>query len=157
LDEFAIAKNLTFSGKGITPAIAASSLIGRKDAVKQTANNVGHEYANGILPFWIRVTREYYVKGNENFDRAKRKAQTGNWDEAAEIWKKETMNNNSSIAGRACYNMAIINEINGNLEAAISWAQKAYEDHNDKLGLQYVKVLRDRQARNNTLKRQQEF
>ncbi|HOX83634.1 MAG TPA: DUF6340 family protein [Chryseolinea sp.] len=157
LDEHAITKSLTFMGKGINPAVAAAGLIGRKDAVKQTANNVGHEYASGILPYRIRVRREYYVKGSNNFVIAKRRAQTGNWDSAAELWKKETDNKKNSVAGMACYNMAIINEINGELDEAIVWAQKSYEDYNNKLALDYVRILRNRKARAETLKRQQEY
>ncbi len=157
LDEHAINKSLTFTGKGINPAVAAAGLIGRKDAVKQTANNVGHEYANGLLPYRIRVRREYYVKGSNNFVIAKRRAQTGNWDSAAELWKQETTNKKNSVAGMACYNMAIINEINGELDEAITWAQKSYEDYNNKLALEYVRILRNRKARAETLKRQGEY
>ncbi len=157
LDEHAIAKGLTFTGKGINPVVAAAGLIGRKDAVKQTANNVGHEYAIGILPIWRRVQREYYVKGSDNFVIAKRKAQTGNWDDAAELWKKETTSSKSSVAGSACYNMAIINEINGELDEAISWAQKAYEDYDNKLALEYVRILKNRQVRTDHLKRQENY
>jgi hypothetical protein len=157
IDEFAISKNLNFTGKGISPGLALSGLIGRKDAVKQTANNVGHQYASSILPYWIRVTRDYYVKGSNNFVIGKRRAQTGHWDEAAELWKKETTNSNGKIAGMACYNMAIINEINGELDEAISWAQKSYEDYNNKLALKYVNILRNRKSRVNTLNRQQEY
>ena len=157
LDEHSIAKGLTFTGKGINPVVAAAGLIGRKDAVKQTANNVGHEYASSILPIWVRVQREYYVKGSDSFVIAKRKAQTGNWDDAAALWKKETASSKSSVAGSACYNMAIINEINGDLEEAISWAQKAYEDYNNKLALDYVRILKNRQARSSHLKRQEAY
>jgi hypothetical protein len=157
IDEYTIGKTLNFAGNGITPALALQGLIGRKDAVKQAANSAGHEYAAGILPFWIRVTRDYYVKGTNNFAIAKRKAQTGNWDDAAKLWEKETTNNDRKIAGMACYNMAIINEINGDLDAAINWAQKSYEDYNNKLALKYVNILRNRKARVNTLKRQQEY
>lgn len=156
LDEYSTSQSLTFSGKGINPVVAAEGLLGRKDAVKQTANNAGHQYAQGILPYSIRVTRDYYVKGSNNFERAKRKAQTGNWDEAGKLWEKETTNSNDKIAGRACYNMAIINEINGELDTAISWAQKAYEDYNNTLALNYVKILRNRRVRVDRLRTQQE-
>ena len=37
--------------------------------------------------------------------------------------------------------MAIINEINGDLESALKWAQKSYEDTNNKLALRYVRIL----------------
>ena len=157
LDEFPITKSLTFSGRGINPVAAAAGLIGRKDAVKQTANAAGHEYGASISPRWIRVSRDYYVKGNDALERAKRKAQTSNWDEAASIWEQETKNSDNKIAGRATYNMAIISEINGELEAAIGYAQKAYEDYRDKLALRYVRILRDRQYMRETVKRQQDF
>ena len=36
--------------------------------------------------------------------------------------KKETSSKDEKVAGRAYYNMAIANEINGDLESAIDWA-----------------------------------
>jgi hypothetical protein len=156
IDEYTIGKTLNFSGKGITPALALEGLIGRKDAVKQAGNAAGHQYAITILPYWTRVTRDYYVRGTYNFKIAQRKARTGNWDEAAQLWEKETNNGKRKVAGRACYNMAIINEINGDLDAAIGWAQKSYENYNIRLALRYVNILRNRKARTNVL-RQQEY
>lgn len=148
LDESHISKELQFSGSGINPVAAAAALVEKKEAVKQAANAAGHLYATKIDPYWIRVTRDYFVRGNENFHIAKRKAQTGNWDEAGDIWKKETNSPKRKAAGRACYNMAIINEINGDLESAIQWAQKAYEDYRIRIALQYVNILRTRKANN---------
>jgi len=151
LDEWNISKDLQFSGNGINPVAAAGALIGKKEAVIQVSNIAGHIYASRIDPFWIRVNRDYFVKGSDNLAMAKRKAQTGNWDEAGELWKKETNSYNRKVAGRACYNMAIINEINGNIDEAISWAQKAYENYNVKIALRYVNILRNRKASNELL------
>jgi hypothetical protein len=155
LDEFPVAKDITFSGRGINPAAAAAALINRKEAVKDVSTQAGQYYANRLIPYRIRVTRDYYVKGTDNFRTARRKAQTGNWDGAAEIWKKETTNPSSTVAGRACYNMAIICEINGQLDLGIKWAQKAYEEHNNRLALNYIRILKNRQASNELLKQQQ--
>ena len=151
VDEYAMNESINTFGKGINPAKAFSAITGRKDAIKNTGNMMGKNYATRIIPFWIRVTRDYYVKGNENFKIAKRRAQTGNWDGAAELWQKETTNSSSKVAERACYNMAIINEINGDLDKAIQWAQKSYEDYNNKLALQYLNILKNRKAKNNEL------
>ncbi|QHS61143.1 DUF6340 family protein [Chitinophaga agri] len=156
LDEYPITKDLQLSGKGINPVAAAGAIINRKDAVKDISRKAGQEYALRIIPYWIRVNRDYYVKGTDNFSIAKRKAQTGNWDGAAELWKKETTSTSSKIAGRACYNMAIICEINGQLDLAIEWAQKAYENYNNKLALRYVNILKNRKERNNLLQYQQQ-
>lgn len=156
LDQFSISKSLTFTGKGINPVVAASALIGRREAVKQVGNEAGRIYAERIIPYWIRVSRKYYVKGNNSFENATRKARTGNWDGAAELWKKETTNSNNKLAGRACYNMAIISEINGSIDMAIQWAQKAYEDYNNHLALEYVNALKKRKDKDNRLKKQLE-
>ena len=155
VDEYSIDKSLTFTGKGINPIIAAAGLIGRKDAVNQASKEAGHIYAGRIIPYTIGVSRDYFVKGNDNFARAKRKAQTENWNEAAELWKKETTNIDNKLAGRACYNMALVCEINGDLETAIQWAKQAYENHNNHLALKYLDILENRKAKNNTLKQQE--
>lgn len=146
LDESSLSKELQFSGRGINPVAAAEALIQKKEAVKQAGNAAGHLYATKIDPYWIRVSRDYFVRGTNNFKIAKRKAQTGNWDEAGKLWERETTNSSRKAAGRACYNMAIINEINGNLDSAIQWAQKAYEDYRIKIALQYINILRNRKA-----------
>jgi hypothetical protein len=154
LDEFSNSESLTFGGSGINPLAAAASLLERKEAVKQTGYKAGRAYAYRIVPVKIRVSREYYVKGTDNFKIAKRMSRTGNWDNAAELWKKETSNTSSKIRGRAYYNMAISNEINGNLDEAISWAQKSYEECNNRKALHYVNILKFRRNDNNRLKRQ---
>jgi len=156
LDEYSTSQSLTFSGSGINPLKATEALLGRKEAVKQTGYKVGQYYANRILPYRLRVSRDYYVKGNANFKVATRMARTGNWDGAAEIWKKETTNNSLKLSSRGCYNMAIINEINGDLEGAISWAQKSYETGGKRLALDYLNILKNRKYAMERLKSQGE-
>lgn len=155
LDEFNLGESIVSTGRGINPLLAAAALTGRKDAVKNVSNKAGHSYAFRILPYYTRVYRDYFVKGTDNFKIAKRKAQVGNWDSAAVLWEKETNNSSMKIAGRACYNMAIINEINGDLDAAVKWAQKSYEDYNNKLGIRYVRILENRRYRDEVLKTQE--
>ncbi len=155
LDESYISKDLQFSGKGINPVVAAAALIGKKEAVIQVGNTAGHMYATKIDPYWIRVSRDYFVRGSDKLEMAKRKAQTGNWDDAGDLWKQETNNYKRKIAGRACYNMAIISEINGDIDGAIIWAQKAYENYRVKIALHYVNILRNRKVNNELLTLQQ--
>lgn len=154
LDEYIIGRDLSSSGAGINPAVAASALIGRKEAVKEVGIEAGQAYASRILPYWIRVSRDYFVGGDQNFKTAQRMAQSGNWDGAAQIWLEETKSTKWKLAGRACYNMAIIAEINGDLDGAIQWAQKSYETYNIRLALSYVNILRYRKQQNDLLKSQ---
>ena len=154
LDEFEIYEHQISSGRGINPLKAAQALIDRKEAVLQVSNNIGHNYALRIFPYNTRVRREYFVKGTNNFEVAKRRAQTGDWDGAAELWEREVSNPKGKVAGRAYYNMAIINEINGDLEAAVDWASKSYSHYKIKDALDYVKVLKRRMIRIEQLQQQ---
>lgn len=156
LDEYGYDESLKFTGTGINPVLAAAGLIGRKDAVKKVGYKAGTGYAWRLIPYRSRVYRSYYVKGSNNFKMARRKAEMGKWDDAGELWKKETSNSKSKIAGRASYNMAIISEINGDLNAAIQWASKSYEDYRNKNGRDYVNILKNRQYRNDVLGMQEQ-
>lgn len=154
LDDYRPSENLNFTGVGVNPMAAASALLGRKEAVKQAGYRIGQNCAQRINQYSIRVSREYYVKGTSNFEMAKRQAQVGEWKGAGELWKNETNNSNPKLRARAYYNMAIINEINGDLEAALDWAQKAYVTGNKKMALHYVNILKYRRSENARLKQQ---
>ena len=156
LDEYIVAETVNFTGRGINPVVAVSALMNREAAVKEVSNKAGHIYALRLIPYRLRATRDYFVKGTDNFEIAKRKAQLGKWDEAAVLWEKETTNPEMKIAGRAHYNMAIINEINGDLETAKTWAQKAYSDYKIKPALDYVRILENRLYNNEVLEYQNE-
>ncbi|HOM41693.1 MAG TPA: DUF6340 family protein, partial [Bacteroidales bacterium] len=157
LDEFPLVHSLNFSASGLTPVIAAAALIDRKEAVKRTGLRAGHIYGERIVPYEITVEREYFVKGTEKFRTAMRKARTGNWDEAAELWKAETTNPGSKIAGRACYNMAIAAEIKGNLELAAEWLRKAYEDYNLRKALKYLRIIENRMNKTELVQIQEQY
>jgi hypothetical protein len=146
LDEASVSKALSYYGKGINPLLAKQALIDRKEAVKEVSNTAGQAYAFRIVPLWIRVPRNYYVRGTNNFKIAKRMAQTGNWEGAAKLWQQETSNTDRKVAGRAYYNMAIISEINGDLNMAIQWAGQSYENYNNHSALAYLNILKNRQV-----------
>lgn len=153
-DEFPGTRRFVSVGRGINPTVAIQAVKNRKNLVQQNSNEIGHIYAKRIIPYRIRVSRDYFVGGSPNFRIAKRRAQTGNWDGAAELWLQESKSNKRIPAGRGAYNMAISNEINDNLEEAIRWAQKSYEDYNIREALDYVRILRNRQAKRRLLKTQ---
>jgi len=157
LDEFLVNETVVLKGVGINPVKAIEAVMGRKEAVLQASNNIGYNYALRILPYRIRVARRYYVRGTNNFKIAKRRAQTGNWDGAADLWDKEVSNPKRKVAGRAYYNMAIINEINGDLTAAVEWASNSYTDYKNKKALRYINVLKYRIERNKQLQQQMEY
>jgi len=154
IDEFIQGTEQVSSGRGINPMIAYNAIKGRDEGVRQSSLNMGRLYGNRFFTYRRRVSREYYAKGSESFKIAKRRAETGDWDGAAEMWASEINNRKRKIAGRAHYNMAISSEINGDLDAAIDWASKAYSDYNDKNALRYVRILRSRKLQREELESQ---
>jgi hypothetical protein len=155
-DEYRYVQSVVFTGRGVTPLVAVAGLIGRKDAVVEVSNKAGHGYALRLIPYELRVMRDYFVKGTYNFKIAKRKAQVGKWNEAGELWEQETTNPKRKVAGRATYNMAIISEINGDLDSALAWAQKSWEYYKIRPALKYVNILENRIVKTDILREQQE-
>lgn len=148
IDEFPQTNEMGVRANAATAVNTVEAMLGRKEAIKQSANGMGRAYANRFIPYRVTLTRDYYVKGTRNMKIATRRARTGNWDGAGELWLRDTQSGKRKIAGRACYNMAILGEINGDLDGAIKWAQKSYEDYNNKLALQYVNQLKYRRQLN---------
>lgn len=146
LDQYIFNDFLTSVGEGINPAKAFEAIVGRKEGVLQISNTIGVDYGLLTRPINVRVARDYFVRGTNNFKIAMRRARTGNWDGAADLWAAELDNRKPKIAGRAHYNMAIINEINGDLEKALEFASTSYSDFETRLALDYVKILRRRIA-----------
>ncbi|MCM4168255.1 hypothetical protein KCTC52924_03817 [Arenibacter antarcticus] len=154
LDQFIYSDGFIASGKGINPMKAVEAIARRNETVMDYSKNMGNAYGLRLSPLRHRVNRDYFVRGTDNFEVAKRRAQTGDWMGAAQLWEREVGNPKSKIAGRACYNMAIINEINGDLETAMDWASRSYTDHKNKDALRYLKILEYRAEQNRVLQEQ---
>jgi len=147
LDEIWLTDRLVSQGSGINPVKAAATLMNRGQAVKQISTQVGRMYAGRIEPQFFRVWRDYYNKGNSTLRMANRRAEAGDWDGAAELWERDMSSPKRKIAGRALYNMAIYNEINGDVYKALELAQKAWGDYRIRPARDYANILRNRIAR----------
>ena len=77
------------------------------------------------------------------FIQASKHIFNNNWQEAVKIWKPLTSHKNRFIAARACFNMALASEANGNIEIALSWVKKSMKLGNKKAKI-YLKRLEKR-------------
>ncbi|MBN1952146.1 MAG: hypothetical protein JW801_13170 [Bacteroidales bacterium] len=115
------------------------------DALPRVAYQAGQEYVRRYMPSYYQVKRDLYkrAKGSvkHEFKSGWRKTEVANWTGAIEIWSGILDQSNRKTAGRICLNIAVANEVLGNTEEALKWAQKSYEDYGDKLGRDYAKVL----------------
>ncbi len=105
------------------------SLMEKLPTVKQALINASIKVAldidSRISPNWIPEKRGYFLF-NRNDDRGEKLIQDNNFDEAEKYWTGLTKSENKKIRSKAEFNMALINELNGNIESAIIWAQKSY-------------------------------
>jgi len=143
-DELTVSERTSSSGSGINPVKALEAAKDRKQSVLQISQKIGSDYALRLMPYQGKIYRDYYVKSTPSFEVAKRKVETGQWEDAAAIWKKETSNTDPEIAGEACYNMAFYNEIKGDYTKAIEWATKSYTDYENRRALRYIDDLKER-------------
>lgn len=115
-----------FTGKGDNQELAIARLPGKEQAAREAGMLAGEDYAIRISPMWMDVRRDYYTKGSADMKLATRRARSNDWKGAAEVWKKLAESSaNMKVKKRACYNMALVCEIEGNLDLAIEWAKKA--------------------------------
>jgi len=77
VDERLFNKNMTFRGKGINPMKAIEAVAGRNETVQEYSRNVGIAYAKRLIPRTRRISRDYFVRGTDNFKIAQRRAQAG--------------------------------------------------------------------------------
>ena len=87
---------------------------------------LGKAFGAKVIPTWIQVERMYYASNNLEMLKAEKFAKNNEWIKAAEIWRIMTKNKNTMIAAKASYNMALVCEMEGHLDAANDWLVQSY-------------------------------
>jgi len=158
IDQQVFTDEKSFSGSGLTPQDALSKLPNKRRALNDAGMFSGEMLAFRISPKWLSASRYYYTKARkeEDFKYAKRYVKSKQWNTAAETWMPHSNSADTKIAGRACHNIAVAEEMQGNLPEAIKWASAAYTKHNLKRSRAYLNELTRRQADQARLKEQME-
>jgi hypothetical protein len=144
VDENVYTDRISWDAKGPTKEAARNNLPSKGRIIEDAGYYAGQQYATRISPIWIKVSRDFYSKGNDDLETAARYAKQGRWTEAAGIWESVVNSPDPKIAGYACYNLALASEMNGDLETAISWAEKSYTSYGNKRARQYIGILKNR-------------
>lgn len=113
-----------FYGSSVYPELFGNDAK-HKLLLKNTADYLGRSFATKIIPSWETVERTYYRSNNDHMLVAEQYFLENDWLKAAEIYNRQTTNKNRNIAAKAKYNMAVICEMEGNLEAAIDWIERS--------------------------------
>lgn len=119
-------------------------LFVRLPSVKEAVINAGIKVAldidSKISPTWKREKRGFFV-----LDRGK--DQTRQWmeenktQEVREYWMQMTQSDKKKIKSRAEYNLALVSELEGDIDQAMEWALKSYNTYYQHQTEIYIKKL----------------
>lgn len=133
-----------FEGK--THKDALRNLPSKIFAVEKAGKLAGIDFSNRLYPKRTTVERVLFIKGNRDFKTANHYLKQRHWKSAATIWKKHTNDTDNKIASAALFNLAVINEMEGNIEEALRLAKQA-GDINDAPEIKEYVLLLEKKAK----------
>lgn len=126
-------------------------LFSKLPTIKQALINAGIKVAldidSKISPSWIPEKRGYFLFHSTN-DRGQQLMNENNYEEAGKWWAELAASKNKKIRSKAEFNLALVNELNGDIDAAIDWCLKSYYSQYRYQTEVYLKKL---QARKETI------
>jgi hypothetical protein len=96
-----------------------------KQALINGAIKVALDLDSQLSPSWIPEKRGYYLFKAED-DPGQKYMNENNLEKAAQYWEEMEKSNNKKIKSKAQYNLALINELNGDLDKAIEYGLKSF-------------------------------
>jgi len=125
-----------------------------------SCKDIGNLMGTLIKPTWNSVQQIYYHSKNPDMLKAEKFIRQREWLKAAEILNEKTKSKNIKLAAKACYNMAVVNEMEGHPDIAIEWLNKtdsgkgSFMKEYKTVCKQYIKVLTLRKKEIETLDKQ---
>lgn len=149
-DHLAIEQYKVFHRYNI-PTSGSTSLINilndskrKTEYFKALGFQLGYEAAELLYPNWVWVSRTFYNKGSKILRRAKPMIYEGNWDIAEEQLEMGLTAKSDRVRGRILYNLALVNEGQGELDQAIQYAKESALSCGNKLANDYLRILKRR-------------
>ncbi|MCK5028967.1 MAG: hypothetical protein KAR57_04980 [Bacteroidales bacterium] len=123
LDKYNYTDTLYWEKVGYMKAEVEKNMPGVEQCIREASYFTASDYAKRVFPGWQTEIRYYFVTGNKDFKLAAEFVKNNKWEEASVFWEKYTKDIDKEIASRACFNLALANEMTGNLDIAIAWAE----------------------------------
>lgn len=146
IDQYQYSHQESFGSGELTIEAAINGLISKNAAIKEASYEAGIEYGRRLSPSWYRVARKYYKKskGDDVFAEGARMMEVNDWFAAKEALFQAVENGHRKTKGKAAHNLAVVCEIEGNLEDAKGWAQEAWGKYKNKKSKDYLYDLNRR-------------
>ncbi len=128
-------------------------LFSKLPTVKQAIINGGIKAAldldSKISPIWVPEKRGYFLFKSQG-DLGEKYMKENNLEKAGQYWSEMSNSSNKKNRSKAEYNLALINELNGNVDKAIEYGLRSYHSFYRFQTETYLKKL---QSRKETLKK----
>jgi len=96
-----------------------------------------------LSPTWIPEKRGYFLFQSKD-DRGQKLMSENNYEEAGKYWTEMAQSTNKKVKSKAEYNLALISELNGDLNGAIDWGLKSFNTYYRFQTETYLKKLKVR-------------
>ncbi|WP_205503325.1 DUF6340 family protein [Rufibacter psychrotolerans] len=125
LDEAFLTQSEPYSSRAVISGLFAlgPAMANAGEAVNRNAASLGRQYAQRFYPTKLTIAKEYYHQ--KELAQAAEMIRLSEWEKASELLVPLASGKASAVTGKAAYNLAVINEIQGNLPEAKRWADVA--------------------------------
>jgi hypothetical protein len=104
-------------------------LFGKLPSVKQALISAGIKVAldvdNKLSPTWVSEKRGYYLFRKKD-DPGQQFMNKNDYGQAGKYWSEMAQSKNKQIRSKAEYNLALVNELNGDIDKAIEYGLKSF-------------------------------
>lgn len=132
---------------------SSRTLPAKENILNNLMKQVLDNFVKQIAPHY--VTQYKAIEGGKGeIDRGKKFAKNGLWPEAQQVWERAAKSNPNNPT--AWYNLGLAHEVQGKLEVAEKYYQKAASINPKDLYLKAIKKIREAKAESEKLRRQME-
>ena len=144
-ERFSVKQHYNIPISGTTNIVdILNDAVKKREYYRALGFELGYKAGRLISPNWVWVGRTYYTKGHKTIKRAKPMIKKGNWDIAEKQLMLDDDYGKEKIRGRILYNLALVNEGQGEIDNAIMYAEKSALECGNKLANEYLMTLKKR-------------
>lgn len=99
------------------------------NSTESIAQNIGQEIVKKMFPSWIEQQRSLFVYSNSIWNKAYDFAAQFMWQDAMDLWLKQTTDPDNIKVAAAAFNMAVACELTDRLDLALEWIELSYKSY----------------------------
>lgn len=124
--EFTLNDTVYWESESFSRQRAINGLPNRKDALIDGALIAGSRAVNSFIPYWEEVDRYLFTMRRKDFRQAYDSIYRKQWDGAISIFNNSLLSAKSNLTkARIAHNLSVLHEINGDVNTAYDFSNKA--------------------------------